>query len=244
MFALEPSETIFLLQGGNAFSEVAPPYPPTSTSGPSGSLQSTTDASWATFAANGTLFVADYIGNAVRIYAPPYLQAPITNVTRAVDQPIWVGVDAAADLFVENAGTSAVTEYARPYTGPPIATISIGNLHGSTRASAAVDSVGNLFVIDPTVPAVRVYSPPYRSTPNATVTKGVTSPQALAADSDDSLYVLNVVKGTPAPNNYHYPVTSTMVKYSPPFTGAPKMSVTWNGWDNGDNFPGPFLVSP
>ena len=144
-------------------------------------------ASAAVASSQGFLYVANWSGNSIGVYATGSAN-PVRSIRRGVRAPNAIVFDRAGYLYVSNEGC-CVSVYA-PGTDRPAYVIRTGV---NWPAALAVDRSGNLYVADLRVyraPAVTVYAP-HQSKPARTILDGVSWPIALATDSLGNLYVAN-----------------------------------------------------
>lgn len=127
-----------------------------------------------------TLFVGDFIGNAVYAY-PPGSATP-TKITSNVDEVLALTSDAYSNLFVANPHNNTIYEYTPPYTGAPAAySNSVNN-----PLLLAFNASGDLFVGNYATPSVNIYPPPYSGVPGGyNLDNGATG---LAIDSQGNAF--------------------------------------------------------
>jgi hypothetical protein len=168
------------------------------------------------FAPNGTLFVANGGNNTVTAYAPPYTAAP-TVISKLVDTPVALAVDANNDLVVANnpvigpGQIPAVTVYPPPYT-----TTNPVRLIATPLTSVAIDPGNRLWVLY-SGGGLERYPAPYASGgEDVTIGQPASnfhSPSALALDAAGRPYVANSA-------------SNTVLRFDPPFSNqAPALTI-------------------
>ena len=119
----------------------------------------------------GNLFVANYMGDDVTVYAPGKTSV-IRTIAQGIKRPYALALDAAGNLYVANYGASSVTVYA-PGSSTVLRTIRQGV---SRPTSLLFDAFGNLYVANPK--SVEVFAPG-QDTPQQTIVKGINGPVAM-----------------------------------------------------------------
>ena len=119
----------------------------------------------------GNLFVANYSGNTVTVYASGK-SSVIRTISQGIRSPYALVFDESGDLFVANSLASTVTVYP-PGSSKVMRTIHQGIAHPT---ALRFDASGNLYVANSK--DVTVY-PPDADVPMRTIVKGINSPIAL-----------------------------------------------------------------
>jgi hypothetical protein len=123
------------------------------------------------FSGAGNLFVANYNGNDVTVYAPGKSRV-YRKISKGIDGPVGMHFDSSGNLYVANSLASNVTVYA-PGKSTVLRTIRNGISHPTAML---FDASGNLYVAN--AKNVTVYGPGENS-PKLTITDGIRSPIAL-----------------------------------------------------------------
>jgi sugar lactone lactonase YvrE len=123
------------------------------------------------FSGSGNLFVANYNGNDVTVYAPGKSRV-YRKISKGIDGPVGIRFDSSGDLYVANTLASDVTVYA-PGKSTVLRTIRNGISHPT---AILFDASGNLYVAN--AKNVTAYGPGEGS-PKLTITDGIRSPIAL-----------------------------------------------------------------
>jgi hypothetical protein len=134
--------------------------------------------------AKDLFYWADFDTNTVYVYKKNGVNPKeVGTITDAIDEPERLFVDGSKNLWVTDLGNDTVTEYA-PGTNSASFTISdgIGNPTG-----LVVDSAGTVYVANVASDTVTEY-PKGETSPSLTISMS-TSPEYLATDSSDNLYV-------------------------------------------------------
>jgi sugar lactone lactonase YvrE len=116
------------------------------------------------------LFVANYGGNNVTVYAPGK-SSVFRTISQGVKGPYSLMFDPSGNLYVANTAADTLTEYA-PGSSTVLRTIRQGIAHPDALALTG----STLYVANSK--SITVY-PPGKSVPSQTITKGVQSPIAL-----------------------------------------------------------------
>jgi hypothetical protein len=126
----------------------------------------------------------DFDNNTINVYKHNGVNPKLVgSITDGIDEPERLFVDASDNLWVTDAGNSSITEYA-PGATSPTTTITNGV---STPTGLTVDSEGTVYSANVGTDTVTEY-PSGATTPSVTITMS-TSPEYLATDSSDNLYV-------------------------------------------------------
>jgi DNA-binding beta-propeller fold protein YncE len=134
--------------------------------------------------ARDLFYWGDFINNTIYVYKKDGVNPKeVGTITDAIDEPERLFVDGSKNLWVTDLGNDTVTEYARASTTPSL-TIStdIANPTG-----IVVDSAGTVYVANVANDTVTVY-PKGETSPSLTIPIA-SSPEYLATDSSDNLYV-------------------------------------------------------
>jgi hypothetical protein len=139
--------------------------------------------------------------DSVAVFAPPYNGTP-QFISNGIVAPSALMVTPSGNLFVANCascslgGADTVTQYAPPFTSSsaPISTTANGI---AVPASLALDSTGVLWVGNcatchgGTSDSVTSYASPYSGAASHTLFQNISSPQSIALDASNNLFVLN-----------------------------------------------------
>jgi hypothetical protein len=140
------------------------------------------------FDASGNLFVANFAGNTITEYAPPYDGVPIATISTGINAPSAIAFAPNGTLAVANSGPPNVTVYSPPFANATPVTIV------TTALSVAFDPIGNLWLSTP-ASGVQRLAPPF-TTVSATASNGVSQPFGVAFDANLDLFVANHGNGT------------------------------------------------
>jgi DNA-binding beta-propeller fold protein YncE len=126
----------------------------------------------------------DFVSNTIYVYKKNGVNPKeVGTITDAIDEPERLFVDGSKNLWVTDLGNDTVTEYARGATSPSF-TISTGI---ANPTGIVVDSAGTVYVANVDNSTVTEY-PKGESSPSLTISM-TASPEYLATDSSDNLYV-------------------------------------------------------
>jgi hypothetical protein len=126
------------------------------------------------------------------------------NTTTGLTAMSGLAVDAAGDIYASNT-TGGVSIFIDTATGSVPPTSTVNTTSGAGPQATAVDPSGNLYIATATptnstpIAPIEVFAAgattPSRTLSGALTTLAIGSPQGLATDSADNLYVANVVSG-------------------------------------------------
>lgn len=127
---------------------------------------------------------ADFDTNTINVYKHKGMNPEeIGQITDGIDEPERLFVDGSDNLWVTNLGNDTITEYA-PGTTSPSFTISSGV---ANPTGLVVDSEGTVYCANVNNNTVTEY-PSGQTSPSLTISMS-TSPEYLATDASDNLYV-------------------------------------------------------
>src|SRR5881396_905174 len=150
----------------------------------------------------GKLYVANYVGNSITVYAAGASgnatpTATIAGGNTGLNFPNGVALDGAGNIYVINDVGNGITVYAAGASGnvTPTATIAGGNTGLASPQGIALDGAGNVYVADG-ANSITVYAAGANgnATPMATIAGGNTGldlPAAIALDGAGKIYVTN-----------------------------------------------------
>src|SRR5580698_661421 len=174
---------------------------------------------------SSNLYVVNQAHNTVAVYAPPYA-APPTILSKGLNAPNSVALDAHGNLFVANLNSTpnSVVEFSPPFNvqSDPVVTITNGV---NEQGQIGIGGSANLFVPNQGANTVTEYVAPYTKAP-MTIAGGQSQPVALAIDAAANLYVANLG------NN-------TVTEYAAPYGNG-----SWTAISNGISQPVAIALSP
>jgi hypothetical protein len=134
--------------------------------------------------AKDLFYWADFDSDTVTVYKKKGVNPKqVGQITDGIDEPERLFVDGSKNLWVTDLGNNTVTEYA-PGTTSPSFTINIGI---ANPTGLVVDSAGTVYVANVANETVTEY-PKGETAPSLTISMSA-SPEYLATDSSDNLYV-------------------------------------------------------
>jgi hypothetical protein len=134
--------------------------------------------------AKDLFYWADFDSNTVNVYEKNGVNPKeVGTITDGIDEPERLFVDASKNLWATEIGSETVNEYAKGATSPSF-TISTGI---GSPTGLTVDSAGTVYVANVASDTVTEY-PKGETSPSLTIPIS-TSPEYLATDSSDNLYV-------------------------------------------------------
>jgi DNA-binding beta-propeller fold protein YncE len=137
--------------------------------------------------ASGSLYVANYTGADVTIYAPQ-AKVPMLTLAQGLDVPTGVAVDTNGDVYVTNRGGSpSIQVYAQGQTSP-YATITSNLIQLPNQV--LFDSSRNLYMDDDDTGVAKM--PLGSQQPASLNLQGLNEPSGIALDSKGYLFVTNL----------------------------------------------------
>jgi hypothetical protein len=134
--------------------------------------------------AKDLFYWADFDSDTVTVYKKKGANPKeVGTITDGIDEPERLFVDGSKNLWVTDLGNNTVTEYKRGATSPKF-TINTGI---ANPTGLVVDSAGTVYVANVATETVTEY-PKGETAPSLTIDMSA-SPEYLATDSSDNLYV-------------------------------------------------------
>ncbi|MBV8489190.1 MAG: hypothetical protein JO199_01580 [Candidatus Eremiobacteraeota bacterium] len=136
---------------------------------------------WPAFDGQGNLYVANYAGQNVTAYAPPFTNStPVAHTfgsSATIGQPQAIAVDGNGNVYVVNLGNQNVVEFSS--AGSLVRTISGLSLSGTNLV--ATDTMDNAYVPNENgYGSVGIYAPGSATSASSSYTKGFSGPMDVA----------------------------------------------------------------